>query len=338
MILQPVLNVFLLLLLCAPVAFVAVLGLRAAKKGDKGIWILRLTVILAVFVMLLRPGIPEGSVQTLATDTDVVLVVDTTASIVAEDWDGDKPRLEGVRADVQTITDAYPGARFALITFDADARLRLPLTTDTSALATSLDVLTPEVTNRSVGSSIDIAADLVSKTLSDAAKGSPNRSRMVFYFGDGEQTSRSVPIPFSASKKNTDGGAVLGYGTEAGGPMKLTTGDVNPASDGYIEYQGKRAVSTIDERNLKRLAEQFGVEYQHRTADNPLTLAPSPSRTTSYTESSTIANVTELYWIPAFLVIALLGIELARAGLTLARLRQHVQRPSLRKEAGDEHR
>ena len=137
MIFQPVLHPILLALLCAVPAFFVI---RALVKGpSRGLWALRLGVIVVVFAMLLRPGIPGGTSQTLATDTDVVIVVDTTASIVAEDWAGDRPRIDGVRADVQAIVDEYPGARFALISFDAAAPLRRPLTTAATALMASLD-------------------------------------------------------------------------------------------------------------------------------------------------------------------------------------------------------
>jgi len=202
---QPVLPVFLILLLCAGVAGVAVWMLvRAPRAGGevvtdrralavhRSLWALRLMMVLACAVMLLRPGLPGGSTQTLATDTDIVLVVDTTASIVAEDWDDGSPRIDGVRADVRALVEEYPGARFALLTSDAAAQLRIPLTTDTTALLGSLDVLRPEVTSQSRGSSIGVAAPLLSETLAAAAESSPDRSRMVFYFGDGEQTTGAV--------------------------------------------------------------------------------------------------------------------------------------------------
>ncbi|WP_455903966.1 vWA domain-containing protein [Microbacterium sp.] len=321
MIFQPVLNVFLLALLCAPVAALAVIALAKAKGSDRALWAMRLVMLLACFVMFLRPGIPGGATETLATDTDIVLVVDTTASIVAEDWNGDEPRLDGVRADVQAIVDEYPGARFALITFDASADLRMPLTTDTTALVSSLEVLRPEVTSQSRGSSIGIANQLLTDTLSNAAEASPDRSRMVFYFGDGEQTVTSPPEPFDGNEELTDAGAVLGYGTAEGGPMRLTTGGVDGSSSEYIEYQGANALSVIDEANLEAIAADLGVEYQHRTADAELTLPGAPSTTTSYAESGSVGTVTELYWIAALVVVALLGVELARASMLVARLR-----------------
>lgn len=318
MILQPVLHPILLALLCAVPAFFVI---RALVRGpQRGLWALRLGMIVVVLAMLLRPGIPGGTSQTLATDTDVVIVVDTTASIVAEDWAGDRPRIDGVRADVQAIVDEYPGARFALISFDAAAQLRLPLTTDATALMSSLDVMRPEVTDQSRGSSIGIANRMLADTLSAAAKASPERARMVFYLGDGEQTASREPESFASSAKYVDGGAVLGYGTAEGGPMKKTTG-AGAAAGGYIEYQGSPAMSVIDEVNLRQVSEQLGIEYQHRTADAGIELPEAPSSTTDYAASGEVGNVIELYWIAALVLIVLLAVEVALATMSIVRLR-----------------
>jgi Ca-activated chloride channel family protein len=333
---QPVLHPVLLVLLLAAPAVIAVRALiRGSKKGAPGtpgrpIWVLRLGMIVVVFVMLLRPGIPGGTSQTLATNTDIVIVVDTTASIIAEDWAGDQPRLTGVRADVQSIVSEYPGARFSLISFDASAQLRLPLTTDATALMSSLDVMLPEITDQSRGSSISIANRMLTDTLSAAAKSSPDRSRMVFYLGDGEQTSSREPESFSSSAKYVDGGAVLGYGTAEGGPMKKTTGraGANGSGGDYIEYQGQRAMSVIDQDNLQAIAEQLGVKYQHRTADAEITLPEAPTSTTDYAASGEVGNVIELYWVLALVLIALVGVELARATMLVTRLRGLADRPA----------
>lgn len=343
MIFQPVLNVFLLVLLFAPAWGLAVWMLvRAARASGAGAgstssaapstgagagwWALRLVMLLACFLMLLRPGIPGGTSQTLATDTDIVIVLDTTASIVAEDWDGDRPRLEGVRADVQSIVDEYPGARFALITFDATAEQRLPLTTDATALMSSLEILRPEVTSQSRGSSIGIAAAMVQETLAGAAEQSPERSRMVFYLGDGEQTVSSDPESFSGSAAYVDGGSVLGYGTTDGGPMKATSGSFSGdpstgSGTGYIEYQGEPAMSVIDEANLQTVAEELGVPLQVRDAATAIDLPAAPATTTNHAESGSVGNVIELYWVFAGLIALLLCVEIARAAMLVVQLR-----------------
>ncbi|MFS0894862.1 vWA domain-containing protein [Microbacterium sp. 179-I 3D3 NHS] len=364
MILDPVLHPLLLVLLFAPAIALAVWlvvrpsgpstgsGTQGAGSGTQAqwvaepvearpkrsgsaptrvLWVLRLVMILACVVMLLRPGIPGGATRTLATDTDIVLVVDTTASIVAEDWADGRPRIDGVRDDVRAIVEEYPGARFALVTSDAAAELRMPLTTDTTALIGSLDVLRPEVTRQSRGSSIGIAAPLLRETLAAAAESSPGRSRMVFYFGDGEQTVDTPPESFDAAAEYTDGGAVFGYGTADGGPMRITSGGVDSAGssdEGYIEYQGQDALSVIDKTNLEAVAEQLGVAYEHRTADTAPSLPEAPSTTTDYADSGEVGDVIELYWIAAIVILMLIGVELARATMLIARLRGASSRPA----------
>ncbi|UXW86065.1 VWA domain-containing protein [Microbacterium azadirachtae] len=338
MILQPVIAPFLAVLLVLPVLGAAVWMLvrsvssRGSSPGSGAgpvMWALRILLVLACGVLLLRPGIPGGHVRTLASATDVVIAVDTTASMVAEDWDGaqgssgatgDRTRMAGVREDVRRIAEAYPGARFALITFDANAVLRLPLTTDSGALVSAVDVLQPEVTRQSKGSSIGIANQLLAQTLQNAQKASPDRARMVFYLGDGEQTVSSAPESFAASKKLVSGGAVLGYGTAEGGPMRETTGAFSGKGD-YIQYQGSDALSRIDEKNLQQIAAELGVGYTHRTAQAKLQLPPAPTSTTAYRENDPLTQPIDLSWILALVIAALLCTEITRATVLIMRMR-----------------
>ena len=332
MILQPVLHPLLVALAVAAVAALAVWQLtRARGAGRRMLWVSRILLALACGLLLLRPGIPGGAVETLATDVDVVLVVDTTASIVAEDWDGDAPRLDGVRADIGELVTAYPGARFALITFDAEATLRVPLTTDTTALATSLAVLRPEATANSRGSSIGAAAGLLEQTLSAAASVSPDRARMVFYFGDGEQTASRQPESFAGSAGRISGGAVLGYGTAAGGPMRSTTAGSDQPGD-YIRYEGERALSVIDPANLETIASDLGVDFQQRSAGAALELPPAPTTTT--TAAGSTESTAELTWVVALVIAALLAVELAVGTALLVGTARVPRRP--REPARDE--
>ena len=365
MILQPVLAPLLVLLLVLPVLAATVWMLvralpsgvvergraqrdrdetrRPAKAGAGPVmWILRILLVLACGVLLLRPGVPGGHVRTLASATDVVIAIDTTASMVAEDWDGvktgsagtaDSTRMAGVREDVQRIAEAYPGARLALITFDANAVLRLPLTTDTGALVSAVEVLQPEVTRQSKGSSIGIANQLLTQTLQNAQKAAPDRARMVFYLGDGEQTVSTEPEPFDSAKKLISGGEVLGYGTSQGGPMRETTGAFGGTASGsgagpYIQYQGSDALSRIDEKNLQRIASELGVGYEHRTADAKTVLPPAPKSTTAYREDDPLTQPTDLSWIVALVVASLLCAEIARATMLIVRMRGLSARPT----------
>ena len=71
------------------------------------------------------------------------------------------------------IAEELAGARFSLITFDTNAVVRMPLTTDTSALDTLVTVLEPQVTAYSKGSSVTVAAKVLDERLRAARETPP---------------------------------------------------------------------------------------------------------------------------------------------------------------------
>lgn len=328
MIVQPVLPVALIVVLVLVGLGLAGWRLAVSRGSARLAWIGRLALVLACGLLLLRPGIAGGTSETLATDVDVVIVVDATASIVAEDWDGSRPRLDGVRADVAEIVATYPGARFALLTFDSDAQVRVPLTTDAAALISSMSVLRPEVTAQSQGSSVGVAADLLAETLAAADELTPERARLVFYLGDGEQTSSRPVESFDGSAGFIAGGTVLGYGTEAGGRMRTTDAGLGGEGD-YILYDGEPALSTIDPDNLTAIADELGVAYQQRSASDALELPDLPATQTVTTDDST-QTVAELTWVVALVAALLLALELSRAATALVEAARVAPRASRR--------
>ena len=116
------------------------------------------------------------------------------------------------------------------------------------------------------GSSVTIARDQLRTALERGRDTHPERARLVFYFGDGEQTAQD-PRPFDIASQLINGGAVLGYGTAAGGRMAITaafeTGDIVDPST------GQPAISVIDEEQLAAISNQLGVPYLHRQRRGP---------------------------------------------------------------------
>src|SRR5690606_373428 len=84
----------------------------------------------------------------------------------------------------------------------------------------------------------------------------------------------------------------------------------------YIEYQGERALSRIDQQTLEQIAQELGVEYQHRSANEAIELPPAPTTVTS--ADGPPEPIRELTWIVALVIAALLAIELAFASALLA--------------------
>ena len=298
---------------------------RAGRGGLRGA-LLPAGLVVLLLLAALRPGVPGGSVRAAATDVNVFFVVDTTSSIAAEDYGNGSPRLDGVRKDIMAVAGELAGARFSMITFDSQAVVRMPLTTDASALDTLTGVLEPQVTVYSTGSSVTVARTLLNERLKAARDSHPERARIVYYLGDGEQTSGKAPEPMRVDASLVNGGAVLGYGTAQGGRMKEKTNYSSAAGTDYIQDRSGGsagdAVSRIDEDMLRGIAAQLGVPYVHRAAGDavaPMMQAARPGALKETSES--LEGRVELYWAPALAAFVLALWESLRVLRQLRQLR-----------------
>jgi len=329
MTLLPILPPWLFLISAALLAgFAAAL---LARRRTPARWRYAALVLLLLLVAAAaRPGIPGASAPVAAAELNVFFVVDTTPSAGAEDFDGNRLRLDGMKGDINAIAGRLAGARFSLITFDSTAKVVLPLTTDATALRTAADILSPQTAYASRGSSVTGANALLGSRLAAAAKAHPERPRLVFYLGDGEQTSANPPEPFAAGTKLVDGGAVLGYGTSSGGKMRDYAFGTNKPGD-YITDRstrdGRPALSVIDEKTLQAIAGQLGVPYVHRQKAAGIDAALADSAPLAAvaavdggTEARQGAGRTELYWLPALAGFGVALGGLLASGRALARL------------------
>ncbi len=285
----------------------------------------RTLLVVLLLSAALRPGLPGGAmVRTNPSDLNVVFVVDTTTSCVAEDH-GSGTRLAGMKSDIAAIAGQLAGARFALISFDRSAVLRMPLTTDGAAVASAAETLLPETSSWSQGSSVTVAGPLLSQVLERAATAHPERPRVVFYLGDGEHTAATPPQAMGVDPALISaGGAVLGYGTAAGGRMHRT-GVVGATSPDWVldPSTGEPARSVIDEARLRDIAGQLGLGYVHRGSgegvDGVLDLVRrDAAHQVAVAEDGPLsATRAESYWALLLLAMALVAWE---AGVALQRL------------------
>lgn len=293
---------------CCVVAF--------TRSHQRVMWCLRAVVVFILATAIARPGIPtEVVVLKQEASAQVYLVVDVTASMIAEDWDGSEPRLEGLKKDLTELVDAMPGAKFSLITFGSESHVRVPLTTDDAAVKSAISILAPEITRSSAGTSPFAPAEAVSSRLAKGQEAHPGEDQYVFYFGDGEKTSEKGADSFDGDF-NLAGGAVFGYGTEKGGKMKETLDSFLSRDPEYIDDPETRepALSKIDESTLKKIASSLGTDYHHRTARSKITQDYSvPSFEQSFVDKKDQRGVDELFWIPLILVYAWIVVETTMA-------------------------
>ena len=253
--------------------------------------------------------------------------------MAAEDWDGNKPRIDGVRNDVAIMMNILTGSRFSIMSWDSKVHTDLPLTSDASAVVAYMDSFDRELSSSSQGSSVNRPAQDLAKLLKKNKERHPQNVRALFVFSDGETSNQnhwtSAPAgeasDWDAVKEYIDGGLILGYGTEEGGPMKvLRLGDSGSQSGGEPEYIHDSsqpgdpiAISKIDEAALADVASRVGIDYVH----SPDKSAIESHARSMFDKASTLAesrNLKDTYRYIIWPFALLLGGLLAWEGATLA--------------------
>ena len=226
----------------------------------------RAAIAALVFVIALRPMKEEYGTDIRLSNLDVLFVLDITLSMWADDGP-ETTRIDGAVTEIGDIMEALPGANFGLITFQNKSTVLAPFTQDTNSVMRYLNNISIPSKYYAKGSRMDVPYyDVQNMLISSDRK--ENRYTVIFFLSDGEDTDPE-PKPYSYEDLGNlvDGGAVIGYGTEAGGEMTDADG-FNVYSQSSLE----RGVSRIDEDNLEKMADELGVKYVH--CDKVSSLAP----------------------------------------------------------------
>ena len=332
MVFHPVIHpALLVIIVLVAAAFVVVSARRSVRTSLMDV-IRRSLIVVMVAVMGAGPSIPGKAVE-VTSSLEVYYVIDRTGSMGAEDWDGDNPRIDGVRSDVGILMNSLTGSRFSILSWDSNVHVGMPLTTDASAVQSYMATFTQELSSSSQGSSPHRPAQELAKLLKKNKERHPNNIRAVFIFSDGETSNEghwsTAPMgsesDWDAVKPYVDGGLVIGYGTEEGGKMKvLRLGDSGAQSGGGDEYIRDKsqpgepiAISKIDEAALRSVASRIGVDYVHSPDKSAIeSHARSLLENASTISESRNMQSTYRYIIWPFALI--LGGLLAWEGATLA--------------------
>lgn len=248
--------------------------LIAGRRRRYALMVAAVLLLVAVWRPVL--GGAEPSVTRIAGEREpnVFLIVDRSAAMPAS-----------ARNDIDAMIDRHPGARFALISFDARPSLDWPLSADTWSLRPILDAAAPYARGAEGSTNVGAASNVLRYQLIGAAAQFPKAQNLVYYFGAGAPDSTAPQRDFRIPEGTVDGGAVFGYG-EAGAPR------------------------------LRAVADQIGVPYLLDDEDPPEAApaaeAPEPASATSGFE---------LYWALASAASLLILFELYHALRHLRRTR-----------------
>ena len=284
-----------------------VLIIILAKNIKKNV--IQVLIVFLLFFINLRVMLPTNKSTTVSNNLDVLFVIDTTISMNALDYNGDNTRLSGVKDDCKYIIEKLSGSRFSVLTFDNSTKLLMPFTTDNNMAVNAIEPLSPVTELYAKGTTLNKPLDDMEDILKSAVKKDDSRNIVVFFISDGEITDDSSLKSFASLKKYIADGAVLGYGTTSGGYMKEY--DKYTEKEKYIEYDFKKAVSKIDEKNLKKLASDMGISYIHMDKQSRIDsklekLKNETANKVSKTDKSSFKDTYFILMIPLLVLLMLM--------------------------------
>ena len=283
----PIIPIWLMLIIC-------ILSLIYIIKFNKEKTI-KIIIVVLLFIMNLRIMIPGKGSEKVTNELSVLFVIDTTISMEALDYNGENTRLSGVKEDCKYIIDELDGAKFSIITFDNDAKVRIPFTTDNNIAKETIEITKVMTETYAKGSSLNTPID----TIKELLKSTEEQKKIIFFISDGEITDESNLKSYSSISKYIEDGAVLGYGTKKGGYMKYESynGELKDILDSKNHYN--KAVSKIDEKNLKKIASDLKIDYiqMNKQSDIKKKIESIKKRATSKIESNDKSTYKDTYYI-----------------------------------------
>lgn len=304
----PIIPIWLMIIIS--IAFIVLI----LKTDNKLKLIVRILIIIMIFIINLRFMVYDGTSSSYKSNYDVFLVVDNTISMVAEDYNGKGRRLDAVKEDLEYILNELPSAEYSLITYDNQSYIRSPLTSDRDTIDVLIETMDVKLSYYATGSSItNFKSDL--KKMLENSKKKAGHKRVVFIVSDGENNTDEKIESLSDLSSLVDAGAVLGYGTTKGGMMKEKKWSTSTEEE-YIEdrsggYPWPKAVSKIDEGNLKKMASDLDISYVHMEKQNNVdSVIKDIINNSDLSESDDIDSYSDTYYPFAAILTVLLLLEL----------------------------
>ena len=218
--------------------------------------LLRAAAFALLVVALARPQMGAAETKLHREGVDVVLAVDVSGSMLAEDFTLGKERasrVDVVKSVVKEFVAARPEDRIGLILFAARAYTQCPLTLDHGWLLQNLDRAKVGMIEdgTAVGSAI---ASATNRLRASTAKG-----KFVVLLTDGQSNAGRVTPETAAEAAATLGIKVytVGAGTRGMAPY--------PTQDMFGNKVYRPMQVDIDEDTLKRVAQKTGARYFRAT-------------------------------------------------------------------------
>ncbi len=234
------------------------LDIGRRRRNARGAVLLSLISASAVawVVALARPQLVISETIKKSSGIDIMLVLDVSRSMLAEDFTigGQRAnRFEAVKRVTDKFIDARTGDRIGIAAFAGRPYLVSPLTLDHSWLKTNLQRLRIGLVEdgTAIGSAIGAAA----KRLKD----SDSKNRIIVLLSDGDNNAGPVSPETAAEAANAIGIKIYTIGAGGFAPAPF------PFVDAFGRTFYRRVNMEFDEETLKRVAEKTSGEYFRAT-------------------------------------------------------------------------
>jgi Ca-activated chloride channel family protein len=212
--------------------------------------------LLALAASLLgaaRPQLGSRKVQVKRSGVDLVMALDTSASMDAADVVPN--RLARARREMIDLIDQLRGDRVGIVVFEGTAFMLCPLTLDYGAARLFLDVIETGM--------LPVPGSNLTAAIRAAVKSFPSegtRTRVMVILSDGEARDPQLGDALREAKEAGVTIHTIGVGTPAGEPIPERHEDGSVA--GYKkDRSGEVVLSKLDESTLRDIASATGGDY-----------------------------------------------------------------------------
>jgi Ca-activated chloride channel family protein len=219
--------------------------------------------MLFLFLALARPQWGESEEVVKTTGLDVMVVVDVSYSMMAEDVVPN--RLKKAQHFIRRFLERAQGDRVGLVAFAGNSVLLSPLTTDLDYVAETTESLAPDSVTAQ-GTDLGAGLETALKALERGAEDNSGKdsqvpvSRSIVLISDGEDNEDRIQEAVAKLKQENLKLYVFGVGTENGGTIPIR--NQNGQIVGHKRDRAGQAVTTkFDPSSLRKLAENSGGRF-----------------------------------------------------------------------------
>lgn len=271
--------------------------------------VLRFIVLALLIVTLARPQLSQSREHQLAKGIDILLVLDISESMRAEDFEGSN-RIQTAKLVIKDFLAHRENDRIGLVVFAGESFTLCPLTLDYPVLVELLsDVKLGQLED---GTAIGDAL----ATATHRLRVSQSKTKVVILLTDGENNAGSITPETAASVAKSFGIKVytIGMGKEGGARI--------PYADTTFGKRYREVLTYLDEGTLKQIANATGGIYFRATDTQSLKRIYAEIDRFEKTEFKTVNTVAHKELATYFLIFAvlLLGIEILLSNTVLRKI------------------